>query len=161
MSKKIFGGILHDGEVLTVMGTQGEPIGKYVVLKEGASLSSQMTMENTRYIVKSDFDLGGGSVSAPSNCVLSFDGGVISNGTLVGDDTVLSAEAKKIFDTNVTLSGTWNITESHPEWFGAVPDGETDCSAAINKLLGIKGFTTIKFGKGTYLCNLVINNSVY
>ena len=41
----------------------------------------------------------------------------------------------KIFNTDVTLAGLWNVAEAYPEWFGAVGDGTVDDVDAIQNCL--------------------------
>lgn len=74
---------------------------------------TQINDSNTKYIVQYDFDLNGKTVIFPENCILSIDGGSISNGTLVGNNTVLLNvnKADNILN-NVTLSGTWGPDEN-------------------------------------------------
>lgn len=81
---------------------------KQVVLVGGGTFLDQIVESNTKYIIKYDFDLGGQSINIPSNCILSIDGGSISNGTLIGNNTVLlnTNKADNILN-NITLAGTW------------------------------------------------------
>jgi hypothetical protein len=98
----------------------------FVILRRGSSFASQVTLPNTIYEVRYNFDLGGGSVTIPVGCTLSFVGGSISNGILTGTNTGIKASTTKIFGNNLTISGQWNYDEAYPEWFGAVGDGTTD-----------------------------------
>lgn len=77
-----------------------------------------------------------GYVRVPANCVLEFDGGSISgNGTctITGTNTGIQAGLVKIFNTNVTLAGSWNVTGAYPEWFWTVGGGSH--SDAIQKCI--------------------------
>ena len=56
---------------------------KTKVLKGNHSFASQVTESNMKYVIKYDFDLGGETVTIPANCILEFDGGSISNGTII------------------------------------------------------------------------------
>ena len=66
---------------------------------------------DTKYIIKWDFDLEGKTIILPPNVLLEFDGGSLSNGTIVGDNTTIIQyqEDDKIFN-NVTLNGTYKYT---------------------------------------------------
>lgn len=87
--------------------------------------------ENTIYVIQYDFVLGE-DITVPANCVLEFDGGSISGAyTITGNNTCINAGLVKIFNTDVTLAGSWNVTEIYPEWFGAKGDGVTDDALAI------------------------------
>lgn len=90
---------------------------------------------NTIYVIQYDFTLGG-DIIIPADCVLEFDGGSISGTyTLKGTNTGINAGLVKIFSTDVTFTGTWNIKEVYPEWFGAKDDGVTDNSEIFQKCL--------------------------
>ena len=94
-------------------------------------------LTNTVFVIKYDFVLTE-DITLGSGCVLEFDGGSISGAyTLTGTNTGIKAGLVKIFNTNVTLAGSWNVTEAYPEWFGAVGDGVTDDSNAIGKAVNI------------------------
>nr|DAP56164.1 MAG TPA: rhamnogalacturonase A [Caudoviricetes sp.] len=74
--------------------------------------------ENTKFIIQYDYDLNGATLTIPEGCILDFQGGSISNGTLVGNNTKIAAGLLRAFGTSVTFSGTWDIDSVHPEWFG-------------------------------------------
>lgn len=98
------------------------------VLKSGTALSTQMDQEDTIYIIQDDVNISNYTVTVPSGCVLKFEGGKIysaiaGGGTLVGQDTKIEAGLEQIFGTGVTVSGTWNVPEAYPEWFGATGKG--------------------------------------
>lgn len=61
----------------------------------------------------------GSNITIPSNCVLSFDGGSISNGTLIGDDTRISAGDVPIF-TAISFSGAWNCPDVRSRWISDI-----------------------------------------
>lgn len=73
------------------------------------------------YHIQYDYDLNGRTVVVPNNCVLLFEGGSLSNGTIVGNDTVINAQLIKIFNEDISLDGTWKINGIYPEWYGATP----------------------------------------
>ena len=81
------------------------------VLRKNKTFAEQVVDENTIYEIRYPFDLGGNSVTIPSGCVLKFNGGRISNGTLVGQNTAIEYNAP-IF-TGISISGTWNVPEIH------------------------------------------------
>jgi len=75
------------------------------------------------------------SITIPENCVLEFEGGSISGGTLVGNGTGIEASVVKIFSIDIILSSTWNVVEAYPEWFGAKGDFANDDVQYIQKCL--------------------------
>lgn len=103
--------------------------------------------QNTKFVIKYDFTLGE-DITVPANCVLEFDGGSISasgsNDTITGANTGIQAGLVKIFNTNVTLAGTWNVAEAYSEWF----DNDVNKSLSINKCL--QTFNICKLSNKTY-----------
>lgn len=123
---------------------------------------------NTIYEIRYDFDLNGATITIPDNCILKFEGGVLSNGNIKGTNTVIEAPLKQIFKfdrTKYYISGTWNLSKWNCSWFGTVRDGnlsrnnnETDFSGtdnyeAIQTCLDTANNTNIKeviLEEGTY-----------
>ena len=120
---------------------------KTKVLKPSIPFASQVTEPGYIYVIKWDFDLGGETVTIPENCILKFDGGSITNGTITGQHTVISADLVQIFDQSTHLAGSWTIEYAHPEWFGAKGDGTSDDTDAFYTTLSY--FTSI-FLRGSY-----------
>ena len=83
-------------------------------------------------------------ITIPEGCVLEFDGGTLNNGTLVGNNTAISAKPVRIFGDSLTVANlpdtpsgktTWNVDKAYCEWFGAVGDGAHDDTDAFYKTL--------------------------
>ena len=90
----------------------------YVILRKNKSFAEQVIKENTIYEIRYAFTLSK-NITIPNNCVLKFEGGSISGAyTITGSNTCIQAKLFKIFDTNVTFAGTWDVSEAYPEWFG-------------------------------------------
>ena len=73
--------------------------------------------------IKDTVDLSGRIVQLPENKKLVFDGGVLTNGVVVGHQNSIEAgEETCIFGNGCMVKGTWS-TPARPEWFGAKADG--------------------------------------
>lgn len=116
---------------------------------------SQITLPNIIYKIVSDIDLGGTTLTLPANCTLDFQGGSFSNGTIVGSNTKIIAGLQKIFNSDIILSGAWNIEKAYPEWFGAVGDGITNDTTALTKCINY--FTVTFLSARTYITDQIDN----
>jgi len=149
--------------VLSGRTSDGE---RQVTLVQGESFASQVTEANTEYIVKYDFNLGGASVSMPSNSILTLKGGIISNGTIVCDNTFINGF--KGLNKDIVLSGTLRGDAVQFDWFvnevvsksdyttflangyltGTVPTISNTNRTILTMLMNVA--KTIEFGKGIY-----------
>lgn len=70
----------------------------YVILRKNKTFAEQVTLANTIYEIRYDFDLGGADVTIPSNSVLNFVGGSLINGriTLQGGTTIKEGKCNNI-----------------------------------------------------------------
>lgn len=64
-----------------------------VILNAGQSLTAQITESERVYVVRDTFDLHGGELVIPSNCILEFAGGIIKNGTVNFNNTKIAGYA--------------------------------------------------------------------
>lgn len=119
-----------------------------------ADTLSDLLRDKTIFI-KEDIDLKGRKYILPSNSLLVFQGGALKNGVLLGNGSNIEAGAYQIF-SNVELEGSWRVAQSYPEWFGAVSNGKSDCSEAVNKIADV---TTgkISFTRGCYFISRPIH----
>ena len=107
-----------------------------------AKIQAKFGKSNMIYKITKDIDLANGVLTIPKGCVLDFQGGSFSNGTIVGSNTKIESGLTKIFGTDITLSGTWIADSLSPEHFGTTGVDATqdttyiqkalDCCAAIN-----------------------------
>ena len=68
-----------------------------------------------KIIIDKDIDLKGGILSLPVGVILNFKGGVIKNGTIIGNNTRINCR-KYAFD-QITIKGTWNVPTIYSIWF--------------------------------------------
>lgn len=155
LSSSVYGTSLHVQNMIVADIQQSLSGMKRIVLKEnmvkGVNLLSQsmLKQDNAIYVIQYDFDLNNnsnGTVTVPANCILLFDGGSISNGTIIGQDTEIQAGLVKIFGNNVTLAGSWK-NNGHIRWFGANP-GNEDNTVAIQKCFD--NFEVVEIDNATY-----------
>lgn len=122
-------------------------------------LTQQMiSKENTIYIIQYDYNLNGQTITIPSGCVLLFEGGSISTGTLSGNNTIIVAEPYNIFKT-IGFAGTFNIEKVIPEWFGAKGDNSTINTKPFQDAIDFAELiaSNVEFQSGDY----VIDNTLY
>lgn len=101
---------------------------KNIVQGKNVLTQEMINKTNTIYEVRYDFDLNGAEITIPNNCTLQFEGGNLSNGTIIGNNTKIIAN-KEIqifeFDRNrYYIGGSWKINKWYCSWFGAIGDGK-------------------------------------
>lgn len=105
---------------------------------------------NTIYEIRYDFDLNGETITIPEGCTLKFEGGSFSNGTLLGNNTIVNS--KPILCFRCALSGTFYSDDPRAEWLGNIQstlDSFGGCALLGNKEYIIQ--STIKVGYNQYL----------
>lgn len=115
------------------------------------NIQNKFKKTNVIYKITKDYDLDGSTLIIPVGCTLDFQGGSFANGTIEGHDTKIISELRSIFKDKITITGTWDIIESYPEWFGAKSDGITDNTGALQNCINY--FNIIKISSGTYVTN--------
>lgn len=140
-----------DGKLQFKDRSYGDGMG-YVILRKNKTFAKQVTQTNTIYEIRYAFDLGGEELVIPIGCVLRFNGGKVSNGTLNLNGCIVVADPVQIFENSVTISGESKTPEFFAEWFGAVGDGSIDDTTAFEKLNG----RPIKILEKTYIVSNVV-----
>lgn len=92
-----------------------ENVGIYALKCDSLSFSKLKIYPNEVFTIKSDIDLGGETLFIPPGVTLSFDGGMIRNGSLVGQDTKIICERKAF--GKVSIKGTWLVPKINSSWF--------------------------------------------
>lgn len=100
----------------------------YVILRKDKTFAEQVTQANTIYEIRYNFDLSGASVTIPVECVLKFDGGSLTNGTININGGIIEADDVEIFN-DVSVNGIESVRAS---WFG-VSVNKADNSAFLQK----------------------------
>lgn len=72
---------------------------------------SDLASVNTKYVIRYNFDLMGEEITVPKGCIIEFDGGSITNGTLICNNTIISCQGDiKNYIDDVTLEGDYTIS---------------------------------------------------
>ena len=108
---------------------------------------SMISKENTIYIIQYDYNLNKQTITIPSGCVLLFEGGSISNGSLNGVNTTISANSKVFY--NIEIIGTWDNSVSYSKWFDFDLTGNTD-NTNLGKSLFKCSNNKVIFEEGIY-----------
>lgn len=117
---------------------------KNIVNGVNALMQSMINEANTIYEIRYDFTLDE-DITIPANCILEFEGGGFrGEHTITGTNTGIDAGLIKIFNTDVTLAGTFKNGEWNIEWFGAdysVLNNDIIINFAIEQIYNIGGGT--------------------
>lgn len=89
----------------------------YVILRKEKTLVEEITLSNTIYEIRYDFDLGGKDIELKSSCVLFFNGGSIRNGKIIGVNTAIVNINNEIFN-DIVIGGSWNVPYISDSLFG-------------------------------------------
>lgn len=120
-------------------------------IQNGKNIITQdmLSDPNTIYIIQYDYDLNGAEINIPNNCVLSFNGGSISNG-IINNEFCIDSLKTKIFE-NVKLS---DISDIYVEYIGININNDDNAPILndfITKLDENKSFTFLFTSRGTYI----------
>ncbi len=77
-----------------------------VVLKSYLTIGEQLESSNTKYVVKWNYDLNGNTLIMPADCIFDFDGGKISNGSIVWNNTKILNRYQYTILEGIEESGT-------------------------------------------------------
>lgn len=95
---------------------------KYLRKTKNMILSqSDFNQANAIYEIRYDFDLNGSTINIPEGCVLQFEGGSISNGTITGQGTKILGSTLNIF-TSIVIEGTWNVPTISTSMFSSLSE---------------------------------------
>lgn len=114
-----------------------------IVLSENASFAQQVQSPHMIYEICHDFDLNGQTVTLPENCHLVFNGGVLRNGSLIGNKSSVAFYSGGIL---VGLCGTFVNSTFDITWFGAqnsIGNEFIDNTEVLNAALESSGRTRV------------------
>ena len=104
-----------DGKLQFKDRAYGDGMG-YVILRKDKTFAEQVTQANTIYEIRYDFTLSY-NVVIPTNCVLYFNGGSISNGTIVGGSFEIKSNSKRFLKSNLIINATISNDTIESNWF--------------------------------------------
>lgn len=128
---------------------------KNVIEDKNVLIQDMINKSNTRYIIQYDYDLNGESINIPENSILDFQGGSLSNGTIVGNNTnVVNTYDACIFKNLQVIGGICGYC--YVDWFGALsyntPTQTLSNSDKIQSAL-YSSFKEIRFKSRYYYCD--------
>ncbi|TDT46723.1 hypothetical protein CLV90_0781 [Maribacter spongiicola] len=85
--------------------------------------------------INDSFNLHNQHIVLPSNVTLFFNEGQLENGSIEGDNTLISTDSREPIVEEVTFTGTYENEYVMPYWYGAKMDGVTDDRAAFIETL--------------------------
>lgn len=107
--------------------------------------------EKSTYTINESYNLNGETITIPKNCTLRFDGGRLSNGTVVFQNTRLTGDSILIVVPKGTIAGTVNVNR-----FGLKRDDKSfDNGQVFNKVGQI--FPYLYVEPGDYYCSTPID----
>lgn len=100
-------------------------------------LSCQFKKSNAIYEINTVIDLCGKSLIIPANCCLFFNGGSLTNGTLIGNHSRIYAPFGRIFSSDVKFQGTFSSDCLRLSWWGTYGsyDNSKEVQAALDAIL--------------------------
>ena len=134
------------------------PTGKYIE-------STDFLNSDTIYEIRYDFDLNNNSITIPENCVLHFKGGSFSNGTIIGNNTVIIGYSTASFN-NVVFQGTFNTDALSIDWnesdkINATVTDKTGNKSPLLDALDIKAEATATTVEGEASASVEVVDGVF
>lgn len=93
-------------------------VGRYLVLDPKISFEKQIKgRTNTVFEIRDVFDLKKSTVYLPKGCLLLFKGGALSNGTIIGFESLIDAPNYQVFIDGCKVDGSFTNTFFYADWF--------------------------------------------
>lgn len=114
------------------------------------AIQDKFNKPNVIYKITKDIDLGGETLTIPEGCTIDFQGGSFSNGTIVGDTTIIKTDTNSVFN-DIVIQGVWSNNEVNVDWF-TNEESYKSIEAAVNLC---NDNSTLVFGKGVYIVKML------
>jgi len=133
-----------------------------LVVKQGMDLETVFAGTNMKYVIREDIDLGGKKVCIGAGSLIAFQGGSLSNGTVVGNHTKVRANNYEVFKRGYTryrayisndasqgappslvkkyhncifIEGTWDNKKCGSNWTGLLNDSYEDIMISLKNYI--------------------------
>ena len=130
------------------------------IVLAGSTFSCSAT-SHTKYIRK-DIDLQGKTIIIPEGTTLVFKGGMIRNGKVVGNRSIIKAPANQLFE-NVEIEGTWENAIVYSQWLPFNEEEGFDNGNAFISLMNLcngECNTDLYFNSGVYYTSTKLGSSL-
>ena len=87
-----------------------------VVIRQESGIEHVLKGRDKKFIIKADIDLNGRTVKVGKDCSFDFKGGSFSNGTIIGDKTIVCSTQKNVFH-NCLIIGDWLVDVAYSTMF--------------------------------------------
>lgn len=89
-----------------------------------AAIQNMFYKSDTIYKITNDINLGGSTLTIPSDCTLDFQGGSFSNGTITFSNTTIVANSSNYIFKNIIFKGSLKCSDFYVDWVGASVSNE-------------------------------------
>lgn len=104
---------------------------------------SDLDKAKSVFVIDNDFDLAGETITIPKGVKISFKGGHIENGIIIGNSTRLYVDQDKpAFGLNLTIKGKWLIKDVYDKWFDFNPEPTYKSNRIIKNILALSNDDT-------------------
>lgn len=125
--------------------------GSRISIRSSLPIEKQFLKEDCEFIINEQIDLGEKTIVIPNHSCLKFEGGGLSNGTIVGNHT--SVIGNSGFTSTLRIEGTW----INPQlgWYQIDKEGTKTVDFAFNSIISVTD--SIDIPNGTYLLSKMLS----
>lgn len=106
----------------------------YIILRTSIPLSKQIQNTHSIYVIRYDYNLNGKTLQIPFDCILKFEGGHITNGTICFNNTTIDCHYKDAF-CHISVEGEIANNEVWLSWWKLAYDKEHNDAIQINQII--------------------------